>query len=98
MDGLDVRLVSRSDEANNWKDLSDSEDKKEETGGESQEATVAGIDVTNATLVYTDEAEKSVTRLTKLEVHTGALGQRQSRRCVRQVRLRRWRCRAGRED
>jgi AsmA protein len=74
VDGLDVRLVSRSDEANNWKDLSESEGKEEEAGGESQQATVAGIDVTNSTLVYTDEAEKSVTRLTKLEVHTGALG------------------------
>jgi AsmA protein len=74
VDGLDVRLISRGEEANNWKDLSDSEDKKEETGGESQTATVAGVDVTNSTLVYTDEAEKSVTRLTKLEVHTGALG------------------------
>ena len=46
VDGLDVRLVSRGDEANNWKDLSDSEEKKEEAGGESQKATVAGIDIT----------------------------------------------------
>jgi AsmA protein len=75
VDGLDVRLVSRSDEANNWKDLSESDDdEKDDTGEGSQSATVAGIDITDATLVYTDEAEKSVTRLTKLEVHTGALG------------------------
>jgi len=74
VDGLDVRLVSRGDDANNWKDLSDPGDEKEESSGGAQQATIAGLDITHSTLVYTDEAEKSVTRLTKLEVHTGALG------------------------
>ncbi len=74
VDGLDVRLISRGEDANNWKDLSESEDKKEETSESSQQATVAGIAITNSTLVYTDEVEKSVSRLTGLEVHTGALG------------------------
>jgi AsmA protein len=75
VDGLDVRLVSRGEDANNWKDLADSEDQKEdESGGDAPQASVAGIDVTGSTLVYTDEAEKSVSRLTNLEVHTGALG------------------------
>ncbi len=37
-------------------------------------ATIAGVDVTNATLIYRDEAKKSVTRLSGLEIHTGALG------------------------
>jgi AsmA protein len=75
VDGLDVRLISRGEDANNWKDLADSEEQKEEeSSGEAAEATVAGIDVTDSTLVYTDEVEKSVTRLRNLEVHTGALG------------------------
>jgi AsmA protein len=75
VDGLDVRLISRGEEANNWKDLADSEEPKEEqTSGEAPETSIAGIDVTSSTLLYTDEVEKSVSRLTNLEVHTGALG------------------------
>jgi AsmA protein len=74
VDGLDVRLISRGEETNNWKDLADSDEQKEEESGETPQASVAGIDVTGSTLVYTDEVEKSVSRLTNLEVHTGALG------------------------
>jgi AsmA protein len=74
VDGLDVRLISRGEDVNNWKDLADSEEQKEESSGETRETSVAGIDVTGSTLVYTDEVEKSISRLTNLEVHTGALG------------------------
>ncbi len=74
VDGLDVRLISRGEEANNWKDLADAGEQKEETSGATPETSIAGIDVTGSTLIYTDEVEKSVSRLTNLEVHTGALG------------------------
>ncbi len=76
VDGLSVTLISRSDDENNWKDLrrlgeESSPDWRSSSGAK---ATIAGVDVTNATLVYGDEAKKSVTRLSGLEIHTGALG------------------------
>jgi len=76
IDGLSVTLVSRSPEANNWKDLSESNKQApapEEPGGTAK-ASIAGVDVTKATLIYKDEAKKTVARLTSLEIHTGALG------------------------
>lgn len=74
VEGLAVTLVSRGDEDNNWKDLgqADKEESPEPRGPLS--TRIAGIDISKSTLIYRDEAEKSVTRLTGLEVHTGALG------------------------
>jgi AsmA protein len=75
VDGLAVKLVSRSDEVNNWKDLTESkEDEKTPESSTTPKASIAGVDITKSVLVYVDEAEKSTTRLSALELHTGALG------------------------
>jgi AsmA protein len=74
IDGLAVTLISRGDEENNWKDLGESDAEAPPDTGGSAKATVAGVDVSKSTLIYRDEAAKSVTRLTNLEAHTGALG------------------------
>ena len=73
LEGLAVNLVSRSDEDNNWKDLGQS-DEPAAPGTTVARTTIAGVDIKDATLVYRDEAEKSLTRLTHLQAHTGALG------------------------
>lgn len=75
VDGLAVTLISRSADENNWKDLGQSDSKEPEpaTSG-SAKATIAGVEVTNASLIYRDEAKKSVTRLSGLEVRTGPVG------------------------
>jgi AsmA protein len=75
IDGLSVTLVSRSAEQNNWKDLSESkEPSPAESAGSTATTSIAGVDVSKATLIYRDEAKKTVARLTGLEIHTGALG------------------------
>jgi len=75
IDGLSVTLVSRSPEANNWKDLSETkEPAPAESSGGTANTSIAGVDVSKATLIYRDEAKKTVARLTGLEIHTGALG------------------------
>jgi AsmA protein len=74
LEALSVQLVSRSKEDNNWKDLTDSQKPADSGQGPATQATVAGVDVSQATLLYRDEEAKSLTRLTHLELHTGALG------------------------
>jgi len=75
IEGLSVTLISRSPEQNNWKDLSESkEPAPAESSGSPAKASIAGVDVLKATLIYRDDAKKSVARLTGLEIHTGALG------------------------
>lgn len=75
IDGLSVTLVSRSPEQNNWKDLSESkEPAPAESSGGTATTSIAGVDVSKATLIYRDEAKQTVTRLTGLEIHTGAVG------------------------
>jgi len=75
IDGLAANLVSRSPTENNWKDLSSGKaaGQPAHSGGAS-ETSIAGVDVRNASLVYRDEAARSVTSLSNLQVHTGALG------------------------
>ncbi len=52
VDGLAVTLISRSDEENNWKDLGESDSKAPEAeSGSNAKATIAGVEVTNATLI-----------------------------------------------
>jgi AsmA protein len=75
IDGLVVTLISRGEEENNWKDLGQTSEEEPAPAGTTQ-TTIAGLDVTDAVLVYRDEAENSVIRLTKLEAHTGPLGGR----------------------
>src|SRR5688572_293462 len=74
VEGLAVTLISRGEEENNWKDLGESEEAPAAESGSTPQTTIAGLDVSKSTLIYRDEAAKSVTRLTGLEVHTGALG------------------------
>ncbi|MEP7243054.1 MAG: AsmA family protein [Gammaproteobacteria bacterium] len=75
VDGLSVTLISRGDEDNNWKDLGESKGEPPTPAGErSAQLTIAGVDVTQSQLLYRDEAKKSTSRLTALEVHTGAVG------------------------
>jgi AsmA protein len=74
VEGLAVTLVSRGEDENNWKDLGGSDETPESEPGSAPQATIAGLDVSKSTLIYRDEAGNSVTRLTGLEVHTGALG------------------------
>jgi AsmA protein len=73
VDGLAVTLISRSETENNWKDLGESKEKQPESTGPAPKMSIAGVDITKSSLVYRDEEKKSVTRLTGLEVHTGAL-------------------------
>ena len=73
LEGLAVNLVSRSDEDNNWKDLGGSEEAPS-SGPAIERATIAGVDIKDASLVFRDESDKTTTRLTHLEVSTGALG------------------------
>lgn len=72
--GMALNLVSRSAEDNNWKDLGSQEKSAPTPSEPAPRTSVAGLDVEDATLVYRDEAEKSVKRLTHLNVRTGALG------------------------
>ena len=74
VDGLAANLVSRSAGDNNWKDLTES--KPDATGGSggSTRASIAGIDITHASLRYRDAAKQSETSFSNLKVHTGALG------------------------
>ena len=75
VEGLSVTLVSRSPEQNNWKDLSESKEPAQpQSSGSAAKTSIAGLDVSKATLIYRDETRKSVARLTSLEIHTGALG------------------------
>jgi len=75
VDGLTANLVSRSDSDNNWKDLSESKGApRSEASGSATSASIAGVEITNATLVYRDEAKHTSTTIDHLKMHTGALG------------------------
>lgn len=73
LEGLSVNAVSRGDEGNNWQDLGE--------GGAGETASpkvgrtsVAGVDIKDALLIYRDEVDRSVKRLSHLNLSTGALG------------------------
>jgi AsmA protein len=76
LDGVNANLVSRSASDNNWKDLAEPEG--QETGASGApavaSASIAGLEITNASLVYHDEAKKTVASLSNLRLRTGALG------------------------
>jgi AsmA protein len=75
VEGLSVTLVSRGEEENNWKDLGEAKEPPPPPGAEpAPKVSIEGVDVSKSMLVYRDEAEKKVSRLSGLEVHTGALG------------------------
>lgn len=74
VEGLSVTLIGRGEGVNNWSDLGGSDEEEPAAEGEAPQTRIAGIDVTGATIVYRDEAEGSVLRLSELELHTGAIG------------------------
>src|SRR5690242_4896199 len=75
VDGLAVTLVSRGKTENNWKDLGESKTPAEPaSSGPPPQASIGGVDISKSSLVYRDEEKKTVSRLTGLEVHAGALG------------------------
>jgi AsmA protein len=74
VDGLTANLVSRSVSDNNWKDLTAPKGASQSAGGGAPQASIAGVDISNASLIYRDEAKKSVTTLSNLHLHTGAVG------------------------
>src|SRR5512139_235050 len=51
IDGLSVTLISRGPEANNWKDLSESKEPAAEPAGGTAKTSIAGIDISKATLL-----------------------------------------------
>lgn len=78
VDGLTVTLVSRGPTNNNWKDLVDSKAQDRPAsnppGADGAQATIAGVDIRNATLVYRDDTQKSITALSRLQAQIGSLG------------------------
>jgi len=77
LDGVSANLVSRSASDNNWKDLTEPKGNPGAQAGASggpTAASIAGLEITNASLVYRDEAKKSLTALSNLRLRTGAVG------------------------
>lgn len=76
VDGLTANLVSRSASDNNWKDLTEPKGggAQKSDGGGAPQASIAGLEISNASLIYRDETKKSVTALSNLHLHTGAVG------------------------
>jgi len=71
---LVLTLVSRGETENNWKDLGEGGEEAADEAGPARETSIAGLDVTRSQVVYRDEAEGSVLRLTGLEAHAGRIG------------------------
>jgi AsmA protein len=77
IDGLNLTLVKRADGHSNWEDLGSHGKAKPEPGadhGSLADASLAGFDLSGASIELRDEADRSVTRIRELELHTGALG------------------------
>jgi len=75
VEGLQANLLARKDGSNNWSfdvDRAASPDTSSSTR-EVSDFSVAAIEVKNATLSYTDEADGSRYRIEKLDVRTGAI-------------------------
>jgi AsmA protein len=73
LEGVAVSLVSRGTGQNNWQDLNRDSPGDAPSKGK-QKATIAGVDVKDATLSYRDEKTGSLKRLSRLELHAGAIG------------------------
>ena len=75
VDGLTANLVSRSASDNNWKDLTARKGGATQSSGSgAPQASIAGVDISNASLIYRDDAKKSVTALSNVHLRTGAVG------------------------
>jgi len=77
LDGLKARLVGRKDGSNNWTFTSPGSETEKDTGegGGASVASiaVAGINISDASLDYSDEADGSRYRVEKLQLTTGAI-------------------------
>jgi len=78
LDGVSANLVSRSADDNNWKDLTELKGNAAPETGTSAvpaapSASIAGLEITHASLVYRDEAKKSLATLSNLRLRTGAV-------------------------
>jgi AsmA protein len=79
LDGLTVNLVRRADGHGNWESPGRPSPSSGPAGGRAVSgASVAGVDVTGATLTLRDEGRQSVIRLRDVEFHCGALGPAQA--------------------
>jgi AsmA protein len=81
--GVTVNLIRRGAQ-NNWKDLSESKGPSApgnvSNGTSSSVSTsIEGVDVTKTSVIIRDEAKKSTTELSNLELHTGRLSAGPSR-------------------
>ena len=76
IDGLAANLVSRSATDNNWKDLTSSKDNASQGngGGGVPQTSIAGVEVSQASLFYRDESRKTETSISNLRLHTGPVG------------------------
>jgi AsmA protein len=76
VEGLQVGLITRADGRTNWQDLVDrpTSSTTADTGPTAQELSIAGLDLTGATLTLQDDGERTTTRVRELEVRTGAIG------------------------
>ncbi|MDB6091989.1 MAG: hypothetical protein JWN85_4773 [Gammaproteobacteria bacterium] len=78
VDGLTLNLVSRGPSNNNWKDLVEAKSQRRPAADRravgAPQATIAGVEVRNATLVYRDATQKGVTTLSGLQAHIGSVG------------------------
>ncbi len=76
LDGLSAQLVSRSADDNNWKDLTEPQPQgnagQKGGGGGAASASIAGVEITDASLVYRDQAKNTVTALSNLRLRMGA--------------------------
>ncbi len=77
VDGVTANLVSRSATENNWKDLGNSQGKSpppETQSGPTPQGSIEGFELTNSTFSFRDEAKKSSTVLSNLDIKAGAVG------------------------
>jgi AsmA protein len=79
IDGLTASLASRSATDNNWKDLTTPKGNtgRSDAGSGVPQTSIAGVEVTNASLQYRDESRKTLTSISNLRLHTGAVGGRE---------------------
>jgi AsmA protein len=75
LDGLTLDLVRHADGHSNWESQGERPPASRPAGGRRlSRASVAGVDLTRATLTLRDEAAQSLFRLRDVEFHSGALG------------------------
>ena len=79
LDGLSAQLVSRSANDNNWKDLIEPQGNagRKSGGGSAASASIAGVEITDASLAYRDQTKNTVTALSNLRLRIGAFHDRE---------------------